>query len=60
MGGIEFFDHLDRRPAILGDLIDIRPLHQAQADVGVAQAVGSARLTIAVGFQVLFVENGVE
>jgi hypothetical protein len=34
VGGIELFDHLDRCPAILRDLVDICPLHQTQADVG--------------------------
>jgi hypothetical protein len=60
VGGIELFDHLDRCPAILGDRVNIRPLHQAQTDVGMAQAIGGARLTVAVGFQFLFVENGFE
>src|SRR5260370_38107835 len=39
MHGIELLDHLDAGAAVLGDLIDVRPFHQSEADVGVAKAV---------------------
>ena len=32
---VVLFDHLDTGPTILGDLIDIGPLDQAQRDIGV-------------------------
>ena len=60
VGGVVFLDHLDAGAAVLGDLVDVRAFHQAQADVGVAQAVGRARLSFAVDFQVFFVEDRVE
>jgi hypothetical protein len=36
MYGIVFLDHLHRGAAILRDLINVRPLHQAHADIGMA------------------------
>ena len=58
--GVIFLDHLDRCPAILGDLVDVGPFHQTQADVGVTQAVSGARLSLAVGFEFFFVKDGIE
>jgi hypothetical protein len=37
---VEFLDHLDAGAAVLGNLINVGALHQAQADIGVAQAIG--------------------
>lgn len=36
MRRIIFLDHLHARPAVLGDLVDIRAFHEPEADVGVA------------------------
>ena len=60
MGGVELLDHFDAGAAILGDLVDVGAFHEAQADVGVAQAVGGAALAVAVGLEAKFIENGVE
>jgi hypothetical protein len=57
---VEFLDHLDARAAVLCDLIDVCALHQAHADISVAQAVGGARLLVAVKFEFCPVENSVE
>ena len=43
-----------------GDLIDVGAIEQAQANVCVAQAVGSSRLTDPVGAELLLIENCVE
>jgi len=51
VGGIMLLDHLDAGPAVLCDLIDIRPLHQAQTYISVPQAIGRARPAIAVELQ---------
>ena len=40
--GVELLDHLHAGAAVLGNLIDIRPLREPHADVNVAQAVGRA------------------
>jgi len=60
VSGIVLLDHLDTGPAILRDLIDIRPFHQAQADIGVTQAVGGTGLPVAIEFQLLFHQQLVE
>jgi hypothetical protein len=36
--GVVFFDHLDARSAVLGDLIDVGTFRELQADVGVPDA----------------------
>src|ERR1035437_9210004 len=38
VGSGVFFDHLNAGAAVLGDLINVRALHQTQADVGVPPA----------------------
>ena len=58
--GIVFLDHLDAGAAVLGDLVDVRPFHQAQADIGVAQAVGRAGLAFAVDLEIFFLQDRVE
>ena len=35
VGRVEFLDHFNTGAAVLGDLINVRTLHQAQADIGV-------------------------
>lgn len=36
MDGIVLLDHLDRRAAILGNLVDIGAFDQSHADIGMA------------------------
>jgi hypothetical protein len=60
MDRIVLFDHLDTGPAVLGNLVDIGALHEAQADIGVAEGVGGAPVAFAVKFEPLLVEYGVE
>ena len=48
MERVVFLDHLDPSPAVFGDLVDVRPFHQPQADIGVAQAVGRPAVAFAV------------
>jgi hypothetical protein len=38
------FDHLDACPTVLGDLVNVGTLHQAQTDISVSQAVGGAAI----------------
>jgi len=58
--GVIFLDHLDAGAAVFGDLVDVRAFHEAQADIGVRQAVRSAPVPIAVKFEILLIENPVE
>jgi hypothetical protein len=39
MQGIVLFDHLDAGAAVFGDLVNVRPFHKAEADVGVAKGI---------------------
>jgi hypothetical protein len=55
-----FLDHLDAGAAVLRDLVNVRAFHEAQADIGVAQAVSRAGLPLAVLLQSLFFEDRVE
>jgi hypothetical protein len=48
MRRVEFFNHLDTGSAILGNLVDVRPLHQPQANVDMAKAMGGAPVAFAV------------
>ena len=45
---IIFLDHLDASAAVLSDLVDIRTLHEGQADVPMPQAVGRTQSPFAV------------
>ena len=40
---IVLLNHFNAGAAVLGDLVNVRPFHEAEADVGVLEAVGSAR-----------------
>jgi hypothetical protein len=60
VGCVILVDHLHARAAVLSDLVDVGPLHQAQADVCVPQAVCSARLAFAVEAKLLLLEDGFE
>jgi len=53
MRRIVLLDHLDAGPAVLGDLIDVRPLQQPQAYVGVPQAIRRPPLALAVELELL-------
>lgn len=46
MGGVEPLDHLDAGAAVFGDLVDVRAFHEAHTYVGMAQAVGCARIAL--------------
>lgn len=58
--GIVFLDHLDAGAAITGDGIHVRPLHQAETNIGMAKRISGARLTIAIELEIGLVENAVE
>jgi hypothetical protein len=60
MRRVEIFDHLNTRAAVLGDLINVRSLHEPQADVGMPQAVKGSALGIAVELKVKLAEDGIE
>ena len=51
MPPVKLLDHLDTGAAVLGDLISIRTFEQAQADIGVPQAVTGADMPIATELQ---------
>lgn len=51
MRRIVLFDHLDRRAAVLGDLVDVRTFHEPEADIGMPQAIGRAPIAVAVELQ---------
>jgi len=53
--GVVILDHLDAGSAIFGDLINVGPFHQSQADVSMAQAVGRAPASLSVKFEIQFV-----
>lgn len=57
---IEFLDHFHRRAAVLRNLIDVGPLHQPHANIGVAQAVGRARIAVPVELQLSARQHTVE
>ena len=53
---VVFLDHLGASAAVLGDLVDVGTLHQAQAGVGVPQAVGRPGAAFAVEAEALLLE----
>ncbi len=50
MRGVELIDHLDTGSAVFGDMMDIRSLDQAAADVGVEKAASGQKRKSSVGF----------
>jgi hypothetical protein len=60
MGGVELFDHLDAGAAVFGDLVDVRAFHEAETNVGVAEAVGGSRAAFTIGSEVFLVEDRIE
>src|SRR3546814_8670609 len=59
MTSVKLLDHLDTGAAVLGDLINVRPFEQSEADIGMPQAVAGADVAIAVELQIQLVEDGV-
>ena len=57
---VEFLDHLDAGAAVLRDLINVRAFHEAHTDVSVAQAVGGARVPVAIKFKFRPGEDSIE
>ena len=55
-----FLDHLDADAAVPGDLVDVGPFHQAQADVCVAQAVSRPRPAFTIEPEIFFVQDRLE
>lgn len=51
VSGVEFLDHLDACAAVLGDLINVRTLHEAEADVGMSGAVARSHIAVAIELQ---------
>ena len=58
--GVEFLDHLHAGAAVLDNLVGVRRLREAHADVGVAQAVGRTLVAIAVKLEVDAAQDAVE
>src|SRR5690606_35695912 len=58
--GVVLLDHLDAGAAVLGDLVDVGSFHQAQTDIGMAQAVCRPALSDAVELEILLGQNRVE
>jgi hypothetical protein len=60
MRGVEFFDHLDAGATILGDLIDVCPLHEPHADVSMTQGIGNAILAVSAHLEVCALKDAIE
>ena len=60
MSRVEPFDHLNARAAILGDLVNVGTFHKPHADIGMAEAVCSASVAVAIILEVGASENAVE
>jgi hypothetical protein len=60
VSSIEPFDHLDAGAAVFGDLVYVCALHEAHANIGMAQAVGRARITLAIEFELRSLQQVVE
>src|ERR1700722_14800180 len=50
---VEFLDHLDARAAVLRDLVDVGAFEEAEADVGVPEAVCGALVAVAIDLKLL-------
>src|SRR5690348_16291641 len=57
---VVILNHLNARPAIHRNLVNVRPFQQPKADVGVAQTVSSAPPPVAIELQILLIEDRVE
>ena len=58
--GVILLDHLDAGAAVLGDLVDVGAFHEPHTDIGMPQAVSSARIAIAVRLELRPFEHTVE
>lgn len=58
--GVVFFNHLNTCAAVFGDLVDVSPLHQADADVGVPEAVCGSAVPVPVKLEALLIKDGVK
>ena len=50
---VELLDHLDARAAVLRDLVDVGAFEEAEADVGVPEAVCGALVAVAIDLKLL-------
>ena len=50
VSGVELLNHLDAGAAVVGDLMNVRPLHQPHRYVCVSEAVGGATLAVTIEF----------
>ena|ERR1700733_569916 len=57
---IVFLDHLDAGAAVLGDLVDIRALHEAQANICMPQAISRSRSPVTIKSKILFLQDRLE
>jgi hypothetical protein len=57
---IIFLDHFDAGPAVLGDLVDVRAFQEAQADVGVPEAVSCTGMSLPVLLETFLVKDRIE
>ena len=48
MGSVKLLNHLNTRPAVLRDLIDVRAFHEPHTYICVPQAVGGTPIALAV------------
>jgi hypothetical protein len=60
LGGVVFLDHLDAGAAVLRDLVYVRAFHEAQADVGMPEAISCAGLSITVFLETFVVQDCIE
>lgn len=60
MNGIVLLYHLNARATVLGNLVDIRSLHQAKTDIGMPEAIGVTAISISIVLQSLFAKDRIE
>lgn len=54
------FSILHARAAVRRDLVDASTFHEAQADVGMPQAIHRSRLAVAIEAKIQFIQDGFE
>jgi len=60
MHRVVLLDHLDTRPAILGDLVDVRAFEQPERNVAVAQGIERPPVALAIELQPFLFQDPVE
>ena len=60
MRRIVLLDHFNAGAAVFGDLVDVGSFHEPHANVGMAQAVGRARIVIAIKLELRPRKNPIE